>query len=150
MPVGASLALEILAPTIPDAAINTSAPGTEAFWSQLTPLQVPLTATDNYGGTIPTVSMKIGSNGTYILMEVVYASAHHDNSSVTTGAPVAPATDTGLFFANATIHRADQFVVWWAMSQNPGPPPCMQVPYGTNIHGGNSPASLAGTGNVWG
>jgi len=33
------------------------------------------------------------------------------------------------------------------MTQNPGPPPCMQV--GTNQHGGTSPASLAGTGNVW-
>lgn len=147
--VGAALAPDILAPTISGAAINVSAPGTESFWSQLTPLQVPLTATDSYGGTIPTAAVKIATNGTHILMEVTYASAHQDNSSVTTGAPLAPAADLGLFFANATIHRADQFVVWWAMTQNPGPPPCMQVPYGTNMHGGNSPASLAGTGNVW-
>jgi hypothetical protein len=147
--VGAALAPDILAPTIAGAAINVAAPGTESFWSQLSPLQVPLTATDSYGGTIPTASVKIASNGTHILMEVTYSSSHQDNSSVTTGAPLAPAADLGLFFANATIHRADQFVVWWAMTQNPGPPPCMQVPYGTNEHGGTSPASLAGTGNVW-
>jgi len=149
IPVGAALTPDILAPTITGATINTSAPGTESFWSQLTPLQVPLTATDSYGGTIPSASVKIATNGTHLLMEVTYASAHQDNSSVTAGAPVAPASDLGLFFANATMHRADQFVVWWAMTQNPGPPPCMQVPYGTNMHGGNSPASLAGTGNVW-
>lgn len=149
VPVGAQLAPQILAPTIAGASINVKAPGTESFWNQLTPLTIPLTATNTYGGTIPSVQMKIATNGTYILMEAVYSAAHQDNSSVTTGAPTAPTADFGLFYANATIHRSDQFAVWWSMSQTPGPPPCMQIPYGTNEHGGNSPASIAGQGNVW-
>lgn len=149
LPVGAQLAPQILAPTIAGASINVNAPGTESFWNQLTPLTIPLTATNTYGGTIPSVQMKIATNGTYILMEAVYSAAHQDNSSVTTGAPTAPTADFGLFYSNATIHRSDQFAVWWSMSQTPGPPPCMQVPYGTNEHGGTSPASIAGQGNVW-
>jgi hypothetical protein len=146
--IGAALTPNILAPTV-TGSINTQDPGTEAFWNQITPLVVPLTATDTYGGTVQSVSVKIATNGTYLLMEATYAAAHQDNSSVTTGAPTAPAADVGLFYANATIHRSDQFAVWWAMTQNPGPPPCMQVPYATNMHGGKSPGAIAGTGNVW-
>ena len=145
--VGATLAPNITAPLV-TGAINTKAPGTEAFWSQLTPLQVPLTATDTYGGAVQAAAVKIASNGTHILMSVTYSDPTQSNASVTTGAPAADQTKyPGLFYANATVHRSDQFAVWWAMSQTPGPPPCMQV--GTNQHGGTSPASLAGTGNVW-
>ena len=127
--------------------INTANPGSESFWSQLTPLQVPLTATDDYGGAVPSVAVKIASNGTHILMEATYSDPSMSNSRVS-GGPTANQTQyPGLFFANATVHGFDQFAVWWAMSQTPGPPPCMQV--GTNQHGGKSPASLAGTGNVW-
>jgi Ethylbenzene dehydrogenase len=146
IPVAAALAPNILAPTI-SGSINTQSPGSEAFWSQLTPLQVPLTATDTYGGAVQTASVKIASNGTHLLMEVTYSDPSMSNGRVGT-APVADQTlYPGLFFANATVHGFDQFAVWWAMSQTPGPPPCMQV--GTNQHGGKSPASLAGTGNVW-
>ncbi len=136
-----------MAPTV-SGAINTKAPGTESFWSQLTPLEVPLTATDTYGGAVQTAAVKVASNGTHILMAVTYSDPTRSNASVTTGAPAIDQTKyPGLFYANATIHRSDQFAVWWAMSQTPGPPPCMQV--GTNQHGGTSAASLAGTGNVW-
>ncbi len=147
VPVGAALAPSILAPTV-TGSINTSAPGTEAFWSQLTPLQVPLTATDTYGGAVQTVSVKVATNGTHILMEATYSDPTMSNSRGTGTAPQANQTQyPGLFFANSTVHGFDQFAVWWAMSQTPGPPPCMQL--GTNQHGGHSPASLAGTGNVW-
>ena len=145
--VGAVLAPNITAPTVAGA-INVKAPGTEAFWSQLTPLQVPLSASTTYGGAVQGASVKIASNGTHILMAVTYSDPTQSNASVTTGSPTADQTKYGgLFFANATIHRADQFAVWWAMTQTPGPPPCMQI--GTNQHGGTSAASLAGTGNLW-
>lgn len=144
--VGAALTPSIIAPTV-SGSINVSAPGTEAFWSQLTPLQVPMTATNTYGGSIESASVKIATNGTHLLMSVTYSDPTMSNGRVGT-APTADQTKyPGLFFANATVHGFDQFAVWWAMSQNPGPPPCMQV--GTNLHGGKSPASLAGTGNVW-
>jgi hypothetical protein len=144
--VGAALAPSITAPTV-SGAINVSAPGTEAFWGQLTPLQVPLTATTTYGGSIQTASVKIASNGTHLLMSVTYSDPTMSNARAGT-APTADQTKyPGLFFANATTHGFDQFGVWWAMSQTPGPPPCMQI--GTSQHGGKSAASLAGTGNVW-
>jgi hypothetical protein len=146
IPVGAAVAPNILAPTV-SGSINTKSPGTEAFWSQLTPLPVPLTATDTYGGSIQTASVKIASNGTHLLMAVTYSDPSMSNARAGT-APTADQTKyPGLFFANATTHGFDQFGVWWAMSQTPGPPPCMKV--GTNQHGGTSAASLAGTGNVW-
>jgi Ethylbenzene dehydrogenase len=146
VPVGAALAPSILAPTV-SGSINTTNPGTEAFWSQLTPLDVPLTATTTYGGSIQTASVKMASNGTHLLMAVTYSDPTMSNARAGT-APTADQTKyPGLFFANATVHGFDQFAVWWAMSQTPGPPPCMQV--GTNQHGGTSPAALAGTGNVW-
>jgi Ethylbenzene dehydrogenase len=146
IPVGAALAPSILAPTV-TGSINTANPGTEAFWSQLTPLAVPLTATDDYGGSIQTASVKIASNGTHLLMEVTYSDPTMSNGRAGT-APTADQTlYPGLFFANATVHGFDQFGVWWSMSQTPGPPPCMKV--GTNQHGGTSAAALAGTGNVW-
>ncbi len=146
VPVNAALTPNILAQTV-SGSINTANPGSESFWSQVTPLQVPLTATDTYGGSIQTASVKIATNGTHILMEATYSDPTMDNSRVS-GGPTANQTQyPGLFFANATVHGFDQFAVWWAMSQTPGPPPCMQV--GTNQHGGKSPASLAGTGNLW-
>jgi hypothetical protein len=128
VPVAAATAPDIVAPTV-TGSINVQNPGSESFWSQLTPLQVPLTATNTYGGFIQSAAVKIASNGTHILMEVTYADPTMSNGRVGT-APTADQTKyPGLFFAN------------------PGPPPCMQV--GTNQHGGQSPASLAGTGNVW-
>jgi len=122
------------------------APGTESFWSQLTPLVIPLTATDNYGGAIPSVSVKIATNGTHILFSATWFDPVPAINRLGT-APATPAAYPGLFFANATVHGFDQFAVWWSLQQTPGPPPCMDV--GTNMHGGTSQAAIAGTGNVW-
>lgn len=143
VPVGAQLAPSTLAPTV-SASINTSAPGTEAFWKQLTPLQVPLTASNDYGGVTKSVSVKIANNGTHILMALTWSDPSQSNRSIS-GAPAAPAAYPGLFFANATYHRADRFGVWWALSANPGPPPCMQP----SAAGKGGAESITGRGNVW-
>jgi hypothetical protein len=144
VPVGAALAPSILAPTV-SASINIQAPGTEAFWKQLTPLQIPLTSTTDYGGATKSVSLKVANNGTHVLMAATWADPSQSNRSITTGAPAAGAAYEGLFFANGTIHRADRFGVWWSLSQNPGPPPCMQ----DSAPGKGGAASITGKGNVW-
>jgi len=145
VPVAAATAPDIVAPTV-TGSINVQNPGTEAFWSQLTPLVVPLTATDNYGGAVPQISIKIATNGTHVLMSATWADPVPAINRLGT-APATPAAYPGLTFANATVHAFDQFAVWWSLQQTPGPPPCMDV--GTNQHGGTSQAAIAGTGNVW-
>src|SRR5271167_3790398 len=65
VPVAAATSPDIVAPTV-TGSINVANPGSEAFWSQLTPLVVPLTATDNYGGGVQQVSIKIATNGTHM------------------------------------------------------------------------------------
>jgi len=145
VPVAAATAPDIVAPTV-SGSINVQNPGSESFWNQLTPLTVPLTATNSYGGAVPSASIKIATNGTHILFSATWSDPVPATNRLGS-APPTPAGYPGLFFANATIHGFDQFAVWWSLQQTPGPPPCMQV--GTNQHGGNSPASLAGTGNMW-
>src|SRR5271169_4399859 len=72
VPVAAATAPDIVAPTV-TGAINVQNPGSEAFWNQLTPIVVPLTATDNYGGGVASVSIKIATNGTHILMSATWS-----------------------------------------------------------------------------
>ncbi len=141
--VGAQAAPDIIAPRV-SGSVDTTHPGTEAFWSQLTPLQVPLTATDDYGGVTKSVSLKIANNGTHILFSATWSDPTQSIKRVS-GGPSAGANYPGLFFANATVHGFDQFAVWWSLSQNPGPPPCMQL----GVPGKGGPASLAGEGNLW-
>ncbi len=124
--------------------IDTSNPGTEAFWSQLAPLQVPLTGTDDYGGVTKSVSVKMANNGTYLLFSATWADPSQSIKRVGSG-PSAGPSYPGLFFANSTVHGFDQFAVWWSLSDNPGPPPCMQL----SAPGKGGPASLAGQGNLW-
>ena len=145
VPVAAATAPNIVAPTV-SGSINVQNPGTESFWNQLTPAVIPLTATDNYGGAVPSISIKIATNGTHLLMSATWSDPVPAINRLGT-APATPAAYPGLFFANSTIHGFDQFAVWWSLQQTPGPPPCMQV--GTNEHGGTSQAAIAGTGNVW-
>jgi hypothetical protein len=145
VPVAAATAPDIVAPTV-TGAINVQNPGSEAFWNQLTPIVVPLTATDNYGGGVASVSIKIATNGTHILMSATWSDPVPAVNRLGT-APATPAAYPGLTFANATTHQFDQFAVWWSLQQTPGPPPCMDI--GTNMHGGTSQAAIAGTGNVW-
>ncbi len=140
---GAAAAPDIIAPAV-SGSINTSSPGSEAFWSQLTPLQVPLTGTDDYGGVTHSVDLKVANNGTHLLFSATWSDPSQSIRRVS-GGPSAGPDYPGLFFANATIHGFDQFAVWWSLNQNPGPPPCMQV----GAPGKGGPASLAGQGNLW-
>ena len=140
---GATAAPDVIAPTV-SASINTASPGTESFWSQLTPLTIPLTATDDYGGATPSVAIKVATNGTHLLFSSTWSDPSQSIKRVS-GGPSAGSSYPGLFFANGTIHGFDQFAVWWSLSQNPGPPPCMQL----GQPGKGGPASLAGQGNLW-
>jgi len=113
VPVNAATAPDIVAPTV-SGSINVQNPGSESFWSQLTPLTVPLTATNSYGGAVPSASIKIATNGTHILFSATWADPVPATNRLGT-APATPAGYPGLFFANSTIHGFDQFAVWWSL-----------------------------------
>lgn len=139
--VDAALAPNIVASTI-TGAVDANNTGHEPFWNQITGMQIPLTATNDYGGATKSVTVKMANNGTHIL---VYATWGDPTSSRTKNDVVEQDAYPALFYANASFYYEDRIVIWWSLSQNPGPPPCMQK----SAYGHGEGESLAGTGNLW-
>jgi len=142
VPVGAQLSANIVAPLV-KGSVDIQKPGQEAFWNQVAPLQIPITASDDYGGFVKSVSVKIANNGTHVLFWAKWSDPTQNNRSIS-GAPSDPKYPE-LFFANAPYYRSDRFAVWWSLDQLPGPPPCMQP----SALGKGGAASIGGRGNVW-
>ncbi len=139
---GAQLSPNFVANTVVGS-INTGSPGHESFWSQITPVQVPLTATDDYGGNTQSVTLKMATNGTHLLVLATWSDPTQDNRS--SGPTIEAPDNPGLFLANSTYHYQDRFVIWWSLNQNPGPPPCMT----DAAPGKGAGASIVGSGNLW-
>jgi hypothetical protein len=143
IPVGGQLSANFVAPTV-TGSVNMQNPGQEAFWGQITGIQIPLTSTNDsgFGGSTKSVTLKIANNGTHILVFATWSDPTESRIGHNTiEDPRYPA----LFYANSTYAYEDRIAFWWSLDQTPGPPPCMQKsPYG---HGEGE--SLAGTGNIW-
>lgn len=141
IPVGAQLSENITAAYV-TGPIDISSPGSEAFWTQITGAQVPLTSSNDFGGATKSVTIKMANNGTHIL---VYASWTDPTESRTRNNVIEDESFPALFYANSTFFYEDRIVFWWSLDQNPGPPPCMQK----SAYGHGEGESLAGTGNLW-
>lgn len=139
--VDAALAPNFVAPTIAGA-VDVNNTGHEAFWNQITGTQIPMTSTNDYGGATKSVTVKMANNGTHIL---VFASWSDPTSSRTKNDVIEDDKYPALFYANSSFYYEDRIVIWWSLSQNPGPPPCMQK----SAYGHGEGESLAGTGNLW-
>jgi hypothetical protein len=141
VPVGAQLSPNLMATKV-DGSIDLSRPGGESFWSQVTGAEIPLTSSNNYGGQIKSVLIKLANNGTDIL---AYATWKDPTESRLNYAPIESDKYKGLIYANTTYFYEDRIVFWWSLDANPGPPPCM-----TDAASGKGEGrSLAGTGNLW-
>jgi hypothetical protein len=141
IPVGAQLSANIVAPRI-TGSVDTQNPGQEAFWNQIAATQIPLTASNTYGGAIKFVTIKMANNGTHIL---VYATWSDPTESRTGHNSIEDPSYPALFYANSTYAYEDRIAFWWSLDQTPGPPPCMQK----SAYGHGEGESLAGTGNIW-
>ena len=141
VPVGAQLSANILGPYV-QGSIDVNNPGGEAFWSQLTGAQIPMTASTAYGGNVKSAVVKIATNGTDILVYVTWT----DPTESRLNRPVIEDENYGgLFYANQTYNYEDRIVFWWSMDSTPGSPPCMSKA----APGHGEGESLAGTGNLW-
>jgi hypothetical protein len=141
VPVGAQLSANILAPYV-QGSMDMNNPGGEAFWSQVTGAQIPITASNEYGGNVKSLLMKIATNGSDIL---VYATWSDPTESRLNRPVIEEEEYGGLFYANQTYNYEDRIVFWWSMDSSPGPPPCMTKAG----EGRGEGESLAGTGNLW-
>ncbi|MDV3293304.1 MAG: ethylbenzene dehydrogenase-related protein [Nitrososphaerales archaeon] len=141
VPVAAQLSANVLAPKV-SGTVNVNSPGGEAFWSQVTGVQIPLTYTNDYGGNTKSVLVKMATNGTHML---VLATWSDPTESRTKNNVIEEEANPGLFYANSSFFYEDRIVFWWSLDQNPGPPPCMTK----SAEGHGEGESIAGTGNLW-
>ena len=141
VPVGAQLSANIVAPMI-TGSVNFQNPGQEAFWNQIAATQIPLTASNDFGGITKFVTVKMANNGTHLL---VFASWSDPTESRVNHNVIEDEKYPALFYANSTYAYEDRIVLWWSLDQTPGPPPCMQK----SDYGHGEGESLAGTGNLW-
>jgi hypothetical protein len=141
IPVGAQLSANMLAPYV-QGSIDLNNPGGEGFWSQLTGAQIPLTASNAYGGNVKSILVKFAVNGSDIL---VYATWTDPTESRLNKPVIEEEQYGGLFYANQTYNYEDRIVFWWSLDSTPGPPPCMTK----SAEGHGEGESLAGTGNLW-
>lgn len=141
VPVTAQLSANVTAPRV-SGSVNVNSPGGEAFWSQVSAAQIPLTYTNSYGGNTKSVSVKMATNGTHIL---VLATWSDPTESRTKNSVIEDESHPGLFYANSSFYYEDRIALWWSLDQNPGPPPCMQK----SAEGHGEGQSIAGTGNLW-
>ncbi|MBZ5707234.1 MAG: hypothetical protein LAN63_17950 [Acidobacteriia bacterium] len=141
VPVGAQLSANILAPNV-QGSIDLNNPGGEAFWSQLTGAQLPLTASNEFGGNVKSATVKIATNGSDIFTYVTWT----DPTESRLNKPLFEDENyPGFFYANQTYNYEDRIVFWWSLDSTPGPPPCMT----DAAPGAGEGRSLAGTGNLW-
>jgi hypothetical protein len=141
VPVRAQLSANLAAPAVVGG-VDLNHPGTDTFWSKVNSVQVPLTSTSNYGGNTKSVTLKMATNGTDLLVLATWADPTQSRiKNNVIEDPSYPA----LFKANSTFYYEDRIAIWWSLDQNAGPPPCMQK----SAYGHGEGESLAGTGNIW-